>query len=514
MRVTTDTHPGADVVPLKAAEPQPGWLYVMRKGCITLVLAACADDPLAPSPPSSEAPPPVSAVVIDAVPTILAAGDIASCSRTQDNSTGNLIRSLLPSFPNAIVAPLGDLVYPYARPSEFTNCYAPAWGSFKAITRPVVGNHEYDSASTAQGYVGYFGSQATAAPGMYYSYNVGTWHIVVLNTYSAKVSTKAGSAQDNWLVADLKSNTRPCILGLMHHPRFFSSTKDTIIAPLDAFTATPWQRLYAAGADLILTGHAHGYERFAPLTPSGGIDAQHGITEIVVGTGGESQALYKKIHPASRVRAPKETYGVLRLRLLDNRYTAKFVATAGTFTDSLSVPACHGDDTPAPSSNAAPTAAFTSSCSVLNCTFTDASRDIDGTIVSRSWSFGDNTTSTATSPSKSYAAAGTYNVTLTVRDNGGSTATTSRSVVLGASAPPSAYFGSACVKLSCSFTDRSVAGAATIVAWSWAFGDGTGSTTRSPSHVYPAGGSYKPTLTVKDGRGATSSILHIVTVAP
>ena len=82
-----------------------------------------------------------------------------------------------------------------------------------------------------------------------------------------------------------------------------------------------------------------------------------------MGTGGESQALYKKVHPASRVRAPKETYGVLRLRLLENRYTAKFVATAGTFTDSLSVPACHGDETPAPSSNAAPTAAFTSSCS-------------------------------------------------------------------------------------------------------------------------------------------------------
>ena len=122
--------------------------------------------------------------------------------------------------------------------------------------------------------------------------------------------------------------------------------------------------------------------------------------------------------------------------------------------------------------------------------------------------------STATSPSKSYAAAGTYNVSLTVKDNGGSTATTSRSIAVGGSAPPSAFFGSACVKLSCTFTDRSVAGAATIVAWSWAFGDGTGSTTQSPSHVYLAGGTYKPTLTVKDSRGVTGSIVHIVTVAP
>jgi PKD repeat protein len=168
--------------------------------------------------------------------------------------------------------------------------------------------------------------------------------------------------------------------------------------------------------------------------------------------------------------------------------------------------------------NVAPTAAFTASCTNLSCTFTDGSSDSDGSIASRSWNFGDNTTSTATNPSKSYAAAGTYTVRLTVTDNRGATGITTRTVTVTAPAnvAPSAFFGSACTRLSCVFTDRSTDpdGNSTIVAWSWAFGDGTSSSTRNPTHVYTAGGTYKPKLTVTDNRGAIGSITHIITIAP
>jgi PKD repeat protein len=411
-----------------------------RMGMLFLGLLACSDDSLPTAPPTETQKNPVSDVVVDATPTILAAGDIANCSRTQDNATGDLIRSLLPSYPNATVVPLGDLVYPIARAVEFTNCYDPAWGSFKGLTKPVVGNHEYDSASAAEGYTGYFGSDLTHPPGMYYSYDIGTWHIVVLNTYSPKVATGVGSAQDNWLKADLAANNKPCILGMMHHPRFFSSTNDTIIDPLDGFTSQPWQRLYTAGADLILTGHAHGYERFQPLTPAGVVDNAHGITEIVVGTGGESQANFLKVHPASVIHSPKDTYGVLRLSLLQNRYSAKFIATAGTFTDSVSVPNCHGAPPPSPPANVAPTADFSQSCNNLVCTFTDQSTDSDGIIKSRSWSFGDNTaTGTTTPQSHTFGASGTYRVTLTVTDDGGATGTLFRDVTVGAL--PTTSFG-------------------------------------------------------------------------
>src|SRR3954471_155918 len=113
-------------------------------GILFVGLLACSEDSLPTAPPSETERHPVSDLVVDVTPTILAAGDIANCSRTQDNATGDLIRSLLPGFTNVTVVPLGDLVYPIARAVEFTNCYDPAWGSFKGLTRPVIGNHEYD----------------------------------------------------------------------------------------------------------------------------------------------------------------------------------------------------------------------------------------------------------------------------------------------------------------------------------------------------------------------------------
>jgi PKD repeat protein len=206
--------------------------------------------------------------------------------------------------------------------------------------------------------------------------------------------------------------------------------------------------------------------------------------------------------------------------------------TGGTFSVSLIVkdnegapsnPASHDVTVTAPPPpNKPPTAGFSVGCTNLSCTFMDQSNDTDGSIVSRSWSFGDGTTSTGLNPAKTYAAGGTYTVRLTVTDNGTATATASKVITVSApvlNSAPKAYFGSACTGLVCKFTDRSTDadGNSTIVKWSWAYGDGKTFTTttpaaRNPSYTYAAGGTYKPRLTVTDNKGAVGSILHIITV--
>jgi hypothetical protein len=255
------------------------------------------------------------------------AGDIASCSSTGDEATANLLDGI-----SGTVFTLGDNAYETGSAGEFANCYNPTWGRHKSRTKPAPGNHEYGTAGAA-GYFGYFGSAAGDPAKGYYSYDLGDWHIIALNS---SIANAAGSVQEQWLRADLAASTRSCTLAYWHHPRFSSGFEHGSDPSLQAL----WQALYDANADLVLSGHDHDYERFAPQTPTGVADDSRGIREFVVGTGGRSHYSLGTLKANSQI-FHSTTYGVLKLTLSAGSYAWEFVPVAGgTFVDSGSG-SCH-----------------------------------------------------------------------------------------------------------------------------------------------------------------------------
>jgi hypothetical protein len=263
-------------------------------------------------------------------PVVLAAGDIASCSSSGDQQTASLINNIA-----GTVITLGDNAYEAGTTSQFNNCYDPTWGQQKTRTFPSVGNHEYLTKNAA-GYFGYFGAAAGDPQKGYYSYDLGAWHIVVINANCSQVGgCGANSPQGQWLSADLAAHPSLCTMAYWHQPRFSSGEhgNDTEMVPI-------WQILYNAGADLVLNGHDHDYERFAPQNPSGSADPVQGIREFVVGTGG------KGLRPIISTIANSEvhndnTLGILKLTLHPAGYDWQFIPVAGkTFTDSGSG-SCH-----------------------------------------------------------------------------------------------------------------------------------------------------------------------------
>src|SRR5436190_900506 len=251
---------------------------------------------------------------------LVGAGDIASCSSTADEATANL----LDGIPGTVFT-AGDNAYENGAAADYANCYNPSWGRHKARTHPAPGNHEYSTAGAA-GYFGYFGAAAGDPDKGYYSYTLGAWHIIVLNS---NLATNAGSPQETWLRADLAPRPVKCTLAIWHHPRFSSGPhgSSTAVQPL-------WDDLYAANADVVIVGHDHLYERFAPQTPTGQADAARGIREFVAGTGGAGLYVFATPAPNSQVKN-NTTHGVLKLTLYGDRYDWKFVPVAGSsFTDS------------------------------------------------------------------------------------------------------------------------------------------------------------------------------------
>ena len=218
----------------------------------------------------------------------------------------------------------GDNVYENGTATEFTNCYGPTWGPHKARTRPTAGNHEYQT-SGASGYYGYFGSAAGDPSKGYYSFDIGSWHGIVLNSNCSQVGgCGASSPQTTWLRNDLAAHPASCTVAIWHHPRYSSSRSSP-----DGLTAPLWQALYDAGAELIIGGHYHNYERFALQTPAGAVDNAFGIREVVVGTGGVALVGFSGGVMASSLVRNNATDGVLKLTLDPTSYDFAFVPIAG-----------------------------------------------------------------------------------------------------------------------------------------------------------------------------------------
>jgi len=252
---------------------------------------------------------------------VLAAGDIASCTNDNDEATAKI----LDQYPAATILTLGDNVYDSGKITEYQNCFEPTWGRHKARMRPAIGNHDYGTAG-GRDYFTYFGLTKPS----YYSFNLGNWHFVALDSNCSIVSCAKGSEQETWLRADLAANQdKKCTAAYMHHPRFSSGTHGNYEK-----VGSLWETLYEFDTDLVLAGHDHTYERIAPLKPDGYVDNTRGMRSFIVGTGGKSLYQFKDIVYGSE-RRNNSDYGILKLSLADNSYTWEFLPIAGsTFTDS------------------------------------------------------------------------------------------------------------------------------------------------------------------------------------
>ena len=325
-------------------------------------------------------------------PTIAAAGDIACDTSSEFYNAGvgtpghcrqGATADLLAAGGYSSVLALGDTQYHVGALADYEAVFDKTWGRVKPLIRPAVGNHEY-STSNARGYFDYFNGvdQRTGPAGArgegWYSFDIGSWHLIALNSQCDQLphggalnGCAPGSPQERWLQADLAAHRTSCTLAYWHSPRFNSGLRGNSSA-----SQPFWDVLHAAGADLVLSGDAHDYERFAPQNPQGGLDPVRGIRQFVVGTGGVFFTGWSKLKPNSEVRQ-NETFGVLALTLHPASYEWRFVPEAGgTFTDTGSG-SCHGR-TPGftPSKPPPPVRSVKTSCTIRG---TDENDRLDGT---------------------------------------------------------------------------------------------------------------------------------------
>jgi len=289
---------------------------------LTVLAAACG--------PTETMPPEPGAVLVAVGDIACPPGEPEQPARCRHARTARVAADLRPDA----VAVLGDTQYDAATLEELRGSFEPTWGRLRAPIRPAVGNHEYRT-EDASGYFEYFGPAAGRPGRAWYSYDVGDWHVVVLDSNCGgdpqaprEADCRAGSPQERWLRADLAAHPRRCTLAYWHHPRFSSGDHGEYasVEPL-------WRALYDGGAELLLVGHDHDYERFAPQDADGSRDPARGIRQIVVGTGGEELRPFGSVAENSE-RRNAETFGVLALTLRPDAYSWRFVPEPGRpFTD-------------------------------------------------------------------------------------------------------------------------------------------------------------------------------------
>jgi acid phosphatase type 7 len=313
---------------------------------LPLTFQSCADGQAAHSVSPHSHQTPISSAnrsPDDPTYTLVGAGDIAGCKAIEGaRATAKLIEQI----PGTVFA-AGDLAYEHGNAAEFRDCYGQTWGRFKDRTRPTLGNHEYGSPNAAA-YFEYWGDQAGPAGKGYYSYDLGAWHVIALNTNCDAPGLGGcgvGSPEEVWLRQDLTAHSNACIVAYGHHALFSSGLfpRHAIHPELRQI----WRDLYAAHADLMLVGHEHSYERFAPQDPNGRVDIEHGIREIVVGTGGRSHDPLGFAVPNSEVR-DANTYGVLRVTLSAHGYTWEFIPEPGKPFHDSGQDSCHNNPRPQP----------------------------------------------------------------------------------------------------------------------------------------------------------------------
>ena len=257
----------------------------------------------------------------DSVPVLVGAGDVADCRNGGSRATAAILDTI-----RGTIFVAGDVAYATKKNRDpLRTCYAPTWGRHLSRTRPSPGNHEYQD-GRADRYFAFFGDKAGPRPGGYYSYELGDWHVVALNT---NIAGDSASPQGAWLKADLAAHSGHCTVAYMHHPRFSSGPhgERERVAPL-------WNTLAEHGASVVIAGHDHIYERFAPLDTAGHADSEFGMRQFVVGTGGADSYDIKRILEGSEVQSGN-AHGVLKLTLLPGRYRWEFIPVdPGGFRDS------------------------------------------------------------------------------------------------------------------------------------------------------------------------------------
>jgi 3',5'-cyclic AMP phosphodiesterase CpdA len=268
-------------------------------------------------------------------PTFLVAlaGDIAQCHDAPASASAAAKTAALVNTQDVVVLTLGDNAYEVGSPVEFANCFHPTWGAFKDRIHPAPGNHDYYTAG-AEGYFSYFGAQAGPDRRGYYSFDYNGWHFISLDSL---IDVSAVSAQYQWLKADLASSAGAlCTIAYWHYPLFNSGATYGGVAEMKPF----FDLLYASGVEMVLSGHDHVYERFAPQNANGVVDPARGVRQFVVGTGGDD--LYKFGPPAPNSEKRIEgTFGILRLTLADGRYDWAFVPVGGGAPLDSGGDACH-----------------------------------------------------------------------------------------------------------------------------------------------------------------------------